>query len=58
MRFIVLYESKSIGKLYDNLLDLLGDDLIQDCPECGQTINIQENNILIYQVLSSGGYYL
>lgn len=44
-------ESKSIGKLYDNLLDLLGDDLEQYCPECGQMINVQENNILIYQVL-------
>ncbi len=45
------YESKSIGKIYDNLLDLLGDDLNQDCPECGQSINIQENNILIYKVI-------
>lgn len=45
------YEAKSIGMIYDNLLDLLGDDLIQYCPECGQTINIQENNILIYQVI-------
>lgn len=45
------YESKSIGKLYENLLDLLGDDLNQYCPECGQPINIQENNILIYQVV-------
>ncbi|MNW58222.1 hypothetical protein D3C74_360700 [compost metagenome] len=44
-------ESKSIGKLYDNLLDLLGDNLEQYCPECGQLINVQDNNILIYQVL-------
>ncbi|WP_096155702.1 hypothetical protein [Bacillus sp. FJAT-45066] len=45
------YESKSIGKIYENLLDLLGDDLKQDCPECGQTVNIQESNILIYRVI-------
>ncbi|TYS64360.1 hypothetical protein FZD47_12915 [Bacillus infantis] len=45
------YESKSIGKIYDNLLDLLGDDLEQDCPECGQTINIQKNNLLIYRII-------
>ncbi|PAE86888.1 hypothetical protein [Shouchella clausii] len=45
------HESKSIGKLYDNLLDLLGDDLLQDCPECGQPINIQEDNIIIYQII-------
>lgn len=45
------HESKSIGKLYENLLDLLGDDLIQYCPACGQTINIQEDNLLIYQIV-------
>lgn len=45
------YESKSIGRIYDNILDLLGDEIEQDCPECGQTINIQDNNILIYKVI-------
>lgn len=45
------YEAKSIGMIYDNLLDLLGDDLIQHCPECGRAINIQKNNILIYHLV-------
>lgn len=46
------HESKSIGILYDNLLELIGDDQIHECPECGQSVNIQENNILIYKMLN------
>lgn len=46
------HESKSTGILYDNLLELIGDDQIQSCPECGQSVNIQENNILIYKMLN------
>ncbi|MGE7915299.1 hypothetical protein [Lysinibacillus xylanilyticus] len=46
------YESKSTGIVYENILDLIGDDLIKDCPECGQSVNIQENNILIYKMLN------
>lgn len=49
------YESKSIGKIYNNILDLLGDEIEQVCPECGQTINIQDNNILIYKVIRQVG---
>jgi|SRR5699024_159565 len=44
-------ESKSTGILYENLLDLLGDEVVQSCPECGGKINIQEDNILIFKVL-------
>ena len=43
-------ESKSTGIIYENLLDLIGDEVIQDCPECGQPVNIREHNILIYKM--------
>lgn len=45
------YESKSIGITYDNLLNLVTDEEIKACPECGQEINIKRNNILIYKLL-------
>lgn len=44
-------ESKSTGILYSNLLDMLAEGPLISCPECGQEINIQQNNILIYKVI-------
>lgn len=44
-------ESKATGKIYDNILDLLGDDPNISCPDCNSDINLIANNILIYKVL-------
>lgn len=45
------HESKSTGLIYDNLLDLVTDDQVKYCPECGQEVDIKKNNILIYKLL-------
>lgn len=45
------YEAKSTGKIYDNLLDLLGEEESTICPDCGNDINLANNSILIYKVL-------